>query len=156
MPEVLVEEVDPRSEGARRLIEQSDAYMVALYPAESNHLEPPEALAAPHVRFVGIHDGDTLVACGAVKLMEDDGVYGEIKRVFVLPSHRGRGLSRRIMAALEDGLKARGIALSRLETGIHQPEAIGLYRALGYVEREPFGRYRPDPLSLFMEKPLQG
>jgi putative acetyltransferase len=42
----------------------------------------------------------------------------------------------------------------RLETGIHQPEALGLYRAAGFVERGPFGPYRPDPLSVFMEKPL--
>jgi putative acetyltransferase len=48
--------------------------------------------------------------------------------------------------------KSRG--LGRLETGIHQPEVLGLHRAAGDVEREPFGEYGPDPLSVFMQKAL--
>lgn len=146
--------VDPTSPDARRLIALSDAYMTALYPPESNHFEKPEALAQPHVRFLGIHVDGQLVACGGVKLLDDDGRYGEIKRVFVLPAQRGKGLARMIMAALEDGLRRDGYPLARLETGVAQPEALGLYRALGYVERTPFGAYRPDPLSVFMEKRL--
>jgi putative acetyltransferase len=121
--------VDPTCAGARRLIALSDAYMAGLYPAESNHFDSPESLAQPHVRFLGIHLDGELIACGAVKLLDDDGHYGEIKRVFVLPAHRGKGLA--------------------------QPEALGLYRALGYVERTSFGPYRPDPLSVFMEKRLE-
>jgi putative acetyltransferase len=58
------------------------------------------------------------------------------------------------MEKLESHLKTNGIALARLETGISQPEALGLYRRLGYVEREPFGAYAADPLSVFMEKRL--
>ena len=50
----------------------------------------------------------------------------------------------------------RGVRLFRLETGIKQTEAVGLYRKLGYRERHPFGAYRPDPLSVFMEKSLDG
>lgn len=146
--------VDPASSGARRLIALSDAFMAALYPAASNHFDSPEALAQAHVRFIGIHAGDELIACGGVKLMDDDGRYGEIKRVFVLPEHRGRGLARAIMAALEAQLRRAGYPLARLETGVAQPEALGLYRALGYRERTPFGAYRPDPLSVFMEKQL--
>lgn len=152
----MIGPVDPRSAGARHLLALSDAYMSALYPAESNHLEASDALAQPHVHFLGVQHAGELVACGAVKLMRDDGHYGEIKRVFVLPSQRGRGLARAIMAALEDILRREGVALARLETGISQPEALGLYRALGYVERPPFGTYAPDPLSLFMEKNLAG
>jgi putative acetyltransferase len=146
--------VDPTCAGARHLIALSDAYMSALYPAESNHFESPEALAQPHVRFIGVHAGDELIACGGVKLMDDDGRYGEIKRVFVLPAHRGKGLARLIMAALESQLRREQVPLARLETGIYQPEALGLYRRLGYLERAPFGGYRPDPLSLFLEKRL--
>ena len=95
---------------------------------------------------------DRLVASGAAKLMRDDVDYAEIKRVFVLPEFRGRGISRAIMDWLETELKRRGIALVRLETGVKQPEALGLYARLGYIERGPFGNYRPDPLSVFMEK----
>jgi putative acetyltransferase len=56
------------------------------------------------------------------------------------------------MQFLETELEHRGIRLYRLETGIKQPEALGLYRKLGYRERPPFGSYRADPLSVFMEK----
>lgn len=146
--------VDPRSADVQRLLAMSDALMQSLYPAESNHLESSDALAAPNVRVLGIRERGPLVACGAVKLMEDDGRYGEIKRVFVHPGHRGRGHARRMMQALEATLRREGVPLARLETGVAQPEALALYRALGYAERPPFGAYAADPLSVFMEKPL--
>jgi putative acetyltransferase len=148
--------VTPDSPGARRLIALSDQYMTALYPPESNHLESIEALLQPNVCFLGIEEAGELVACGAVKVMEDGGAYGEIKRLFVLPGHRGKGYARSIMLALEDVLRGRGVELARLEAGISQPEALGLYRALGYGERNAFGSYLPDPLSVFMEKAIDG
>lgn len=98
--------------------------------------------------------GERLVGCCGVKLFEADG-YGEIKRLFVLDGERGRGIARQLMAQLEAELVVRGLGLARLETGIHQPEALGLCRRLGYVERPPFGSYAPDPLSVFFEKHLQ-
>lgn len=58
-------------------------------------------------------------------------------------------MDRLILRGLEMRLRA-----IRLETGIHQPEAIGLYRSYGFQEIEPFGAYKADPLSLFMEKEL--
>ena len=55
----------------------------------------------------------------------------------------------------EDEARAAGMTVARLETGIHQPEAIGLYRKLGYALREAFGDYpTDDPNSVFMEKRL--
>ncbi len=60
------------------------------------------------------------------------------------------------MTALEAVLIGEGYFLARLETGIAQPEALGLYRAMGYYERAPFGAYLTDPLSVFMEKRLEG
>jgi len=132
----------------------SDAYMAALYPSESNHLESVQALIRPNVYFLGCFLEDRIVGCGAVKVLSDDGGYGEIKRVFVLDGHRGKGYSRAIMQKLEDHLQGRGIALARLETGILQREALGLYKRLGYAVRGPFGAYVEDPLSVFMEKRL--
>lgn len=137
------------------LLAASNAYAASLYPAESNHLDGPEVLVADNVVFLGCWVQGQLVGCGAVKQLADaDGPYGEIKRVWVQAAHRGQGHSRRLMAALEAVLRAQGVPRARLETGIHQPEALGLYRALGYAERAPFGGYQPDPLSVFMEKPL--
>ena len=88
--------------------------------------------------------------------MQDDGDYAEIKRVYVYDDYRGRGLSAKLMVYLESELQLRGVRLFRLETGVHQPEAIGLYRKLGYRERGPYGAYAPDPLSVFMEKQVEG
>ena len=106
----------------------------------------------PNVLFVGAYVDGELAASGAAKLMDDDSDYAEIKRVFVLERFRGLGLSSRLMHHLESELRGRGVELFRLETGVRQPEALGLYRKLGYLERGPFGSYRPDPLSVFMEK----
>lgn len=151
-----IQALDPHSEAALSLLAQSDAYMASLYPAESNHLESPQALAQPQVHFIGVWLAEWLAACGAVKVVEDEqgATYGEIKRVFVQPNFRGRGLSKVLMQQLEDHLRARGIELVRLETGVHQPEALSLYERLGYDRRAPFGPYNEDPLSVFMEKRL--
>ena len=144
--------LDPAHPEAQALMALSEAYMGALYPSESNHFEPAASLRPPHGAFWGCWVGDQLVGCGGVK--HHDG-YGEIKRLFVLDSARGRGVARQLMAQLEAGLVERGVTLARLETGIHQPEALALYRRLGYRERGPFGDYAPDPLSAFFEKGLQ-
>ena len=58
------------------------------------------------------------------------------------------------MSHLEEHLLKSGIKIARLETGIKQPEALRLYRKLGYLERSPFASYHEDPLSIFMEKEL--
>jgi putative acetyltransferase len=148
--------LDPGQPDALALMALSEALMSALYPSESNHFEPPEGLRAPGGSFFGAWRDGRLVGCGGVKYFgaEHGPAYGEIKRLFVLDSERGRGVARQLMAALEAELVERGVRLARLETGVHQPEALGLYRRLGYVERAPFGGYAPDPLSVFMEKSL--
>jgi putative acetyltransferase len=151
-PDMEIEFLDPDSSEVRQLIAASDAYYVDLYPAESNHLESRDDLKRPNVVFIGGRIDGELVASGAAKIMQDDGCYAEIKRVFVVDRYRGRGLSNAIMQYLETELQSRGVKLFRLETGVKQPEALGLYRKLGYSERPPFGAYRLDPLSVFMEK----
>lgn len=152
--DAIVRRISPHDPAALRLLRASDEYMTALYPPDSNHLEPADALAQQHVEFFGAFLDGHLVACGAFKRMDDDGVYGEIKRVFVDPDFRGRGLALRMMSHVEARASASGLRLLRLETGVKQPEALQLYRRLGYCLREPFGKYKPDPLSLFMEKDL--
>ena len=91
------------------------------------------------------------MGCGALRI---DAGYGELKRMYVVPEARGRQLGRRILDHIEAEARREGLNCLRLETGIHQPEALALYRAAGYVEREAFGTYAPDPLSVFMEKIL--
>jgi putative acetyltransferase len=74
--------------------------------------------------------------------------------MYVAPHIRGRRLGKQILDKLEAQALREGCTWLRLETGIHQPEALGLYRASGFVDCGPFGDYRPDPLSVFMEKRL--
>ncbi|WP_119304829.1 GNAT family N-acetyltransferase [Dongia deserti] len=140
----------PRQDDVITLIRQSDALMQSLYPAESNHLVDIDSLAQPHVHLLVAREDGRALGCGAFVLGTDG--QAEMKRVFVAPVARGKGIARAILEALERAAAQQGVTLMQLETGIRQPEAIALYRKFGYVERGPFGSYQPDPLSLFMEK----
>jgi putative acetyltransferase len=152
MDDVAVNPESPRQGDVIELIRALDAYQAALYPAESNHLLPIEALAAPDVRFFVARRAGEALGCGALRI--DSAGYGEVKRMFVMPRARGLKLGRRILERIEAAAREERLHCLRLETGIDQPEALGLYRAAGFAERGPFGEYGPDPLSVFMEKPL--
>jgi len=149
---LVIARESPRQAEIIALLEQSDAYMAALYPAESNHLLDVESLCAPEVHFLVARWEDRIVGCAA--LVRGQGGQGEIKRMFVDPSARGQGVGRSLLEGIEAIAKEEAIHLLQLETGGQQPEALALYRRFGYVERGPFGSYQPDPFSLFMEKRL--
>ncbi len=150
--DALVRIESPRQDDVARLLAALDDYLEALYPPESNHILDIEALCAPGIRFFVARSGGAAVGCGALRI--DPEGYGEVKRMYVDPRARGRRLGRAILARLEDEAAREGIAVLRLETGIHQAEALALYRRAGYAEREAFAPYQPDPLSLFFEKTL--
>lgn len=149
---ITISEEDPRHADVRELIAVADALSESLYPPESNHLVDVDALASPDVTFYVARRDGIAVATGA--LMRHDRELGEVKRMWVEPSVRGLGIGNRILTQIE--LRARGNGLTRLalETGIHNTEALELYRKAGFVECAPFGDYRPDPLSVFMSKEL--
>jgi GNAT superfamily N-acetyltransferase len=92
------------------------------------------------------------VGCGALRPLA--GGVAEIKRMYVRPLARGAGLSRTLLAALEDEARSRGFTMIRLETGTKQPEAMGLYAAAGYREIEGFGAYADHPESRCFERAL--
>ena len=95
------------------------------------------------------------LGCGALRELAD-GV-AEVKRMYVVPDARGRGVSKAVLAALEDAARARGWRTLRLETGPLQPEAAGLYAGAGYRRIAAFGAYVGDPDgadSLYFEKRL--
>ena len=147
---IALESVDQREIIA--LIDALDAYQGALYPAESNYHLSVEALNQPNVLFAVARDEKgAVIGCGAVVLFDD---YGELKRMFVPPAQRGRGVAKAIITFLEAHAVQRKCRLLRLETGIHQPEAHGLYASAGYARRGPYGDYPDDPLSVFMEKTI--
>jgi putative acetyltransferase len=133
-----------------RMIEALDAQMTALYPPESNHLLDVAALSDPAVMFLVVREGDEAIGCGA--LLQDARGWGEVKRMYVRPDRRGQGIGKRVLTELEAVARGAGLPLLRLETGIHNADALTLYRGAGFVECEAFGDYQPDPLSVFMEK----
>ncbi|MXX89661.1 MAG: GNAT family N-acetyltransferase [Boseongicola sp. SB0677_bin_26] len=145
---------DPR---ARRLIGMLDRLQLSLYPAESNHLDPVEALEHDDATFLVALVAGEAVGCGAAKRMPSSRTsprYGEIKRMYVNPEFRGRGIGGALLDALESSLISRGIVIARLETGVLQPDALALYERHGYVRIPPFGEYGEDPLSVFCERRL--
>lgn len=143
---------DPGQADIVAALAEADAWYATLYPAESNHLLDVETLRKPAVTFLAARTAEgVLLGYGAVVDCRD---YAEIKRMYVAPAARGLQLGRRLLDALEQHAARLGRNCLRLETGIHQPAAIGLYRKAGYTDREPFGDYAADPLSLFMEKRL--
>lgn len=136
-----------------RLIEALDAQMTALYPPESNHLLDIAALSAPMVTFLVVRDERMAIGCGALK--RDARGWGEVKRMYVRPDRRGRGIGKRVLAELEAIARNARLPLLRLETGIHNLDALALYRRARFVECAAFGDYAPDPLSVFMEKRVE-
>ena len=100
--------------------------------------------------FVGYLDG-VPVATGAWRrshvLALGATATAEVKRMYVAPAGRGRGLARRMLAHLEATAAAAGADAVVLETGLRQPEAISLYESSGYTPVAPFGYYKDAPLS---------
>jgi putative acetyltransferase len=142
----------PDSEEVRALIARLDAELDERYPREVIHALHPEGLTDLRLAFVVARVAGEAVACGALRLL-GPGV-GEVKRMYVLPAFRGRGLARQVLATLEGLARERGYSVLRLETGSRLAEAVGLYRSAGYEEIPVFGEYVGNPFSLCFEKRL--
>jgi len=134
------------------LITELEAVLEPLYPRESRHGLSVERLIAEAVPFFVLRYGGEAAGCGGVKLFGT--AYGEIKRMYVRPQYRGQGFAKQMLNHLADYACAQRVTLLRLETGIHQHEAIGLYERMGFHPIGPFGDYKEDPNSLFYEKSL--
>ena len=122
-------------------------------PLETDVLDPPKGAF-----FVG-YLGDAPVATGGWRFRPDVAALGrrsaaEIKRMYVVPSARRRGLARLVLAHLEETARAAGADLMVLETGTEQPEAIALYASAGYEPVPGFGHYVWSPKSRYLGKPL--
>jgi GNAT superfamily N-acetyltransferase len=110
------------------------------------YFEPPDGIF-----LVAFEDGEP-IACGGVGRWDE--TTGELRRMYVLPAHRGRGLGRAILERLEDTGRELGYTKMRLETGNEAPEALGLYRSSGYEPIPCWGPFATDPKSRCFEKSL--
>jgi putative acetyltransferase len=143
----------PDSTDAVQLLSELDAYLMSLpYPAESRHAFPVEKLLREQVNFFVTRYDNEPAGCGGIKLHSD---FAEVKRMYVRPSHRGLSLGKAMLNHLADYARQQNINLLRLETGIYQVEAIGLYERYGFQRRPPFSDYKVDPMSLYFEKAIE-
>ncbi|GLV72410.1 GNAT family N-acetyltransferase [Streptomyces hygroscopicus] len=146
---------------ARKLDEEVQAEYAERYgeedltPMDAAHFDPPHGL------YLIAYDTDgTPIASGGWRSQErseegyEDGD-AEIKRMFVVRQARGRGLARRILAALEDSAREAGRVRMVMETGTEQPEAIALYTSSGYTPVPKFGLYRFEETSRCYAKSLK-
>ena len=138
----------------RRLTAAQQEEIRDRYDGKGEPGTPPSAADVSVVLLVRDGDG-TAIGCGALRALADGAA--EVKRMYVVPAARGRGVSRLVLRGLEDAARARGWTTLRLETGPRQPEAVGLYTGAGYRPIDAFGAYRGDPAahdSLFFERLL--
>jgi putative acetyltransferase len=99
-------------------LQASDDYAASLYPAESNHMLDVETLLRPQMNFFGVSVDGAVKGCGGFWAHED---YVEIKRVWIDPSARGLGLSRKLMTVVEDEARVLGLRLRGLRRGFRSP-----------------------------------
>lgn len=151
MPTMIVPE-RPDTADARMLIDELEQHLAPYYPATSRHGYSVEKLIKQGVAFFVAHQDDVPAGCGGVQFFGTE--YGELKRMFVRPQFRGLGLAKLMLEYLEQYTRDHNIKILRLETGIHQKEAIGLYERMGFNNIPPFGDYVDDPLSKFFEKQI--
>lgn len=149
-PIMLITLESPDQPDVIALIAELDAYQDSLYPPESRHVFDLAGLKQPNVLFAVARDAvGCAIGCGAIVLHPE---FGELKRMYVSPAGRGRGLARQLLSLLETSAVSRGCKQLRLETGPYQQEALALYASAGFERRGPFGDYVDDPLSVFMQK----
>ena len=110
------------------LIAELHDVLGAAYEAHQRHGLSIEQLFQPNVRFFMARLDGIAVGCGGVAMFDD---YAEVKRMSTRPAVRGLGLAKALLRRIEDEVRAIGATVLRLETGIQQQEAIGLYESSG-------------------------
>ncbi|WP_445395076.1 GNAT family N-acetyltransferase [Streptomyces sp. LE64] len=123
-------------------------------PLDPTMFEPPRGL------YLIVYEADGTPIATAGWRSQSTGPEGytdgdaEIKRMYVTPEARGRGLARLLLARLESDARTAGRIRMVLETGTAQPEAVALYESSGYLPCAKFGHYRESPLTLCYSKAL--
>jgi GNAT superfamily N-acetyltransferase len=137
----------------------SDAELAALVIAQQKELTEAaggfdDVVYMPHddAAYLVVVVQGRAVACGAWQPLEP-GV-AELKRMYVRPAFRGRGIARQLIVALEEEALADDRSVLRLETGTYLPAAIALYRSAGYAPIPVFGEYVGNPYSVCFAKSL--
>lgn len=144
------------TDDARALVSELQAVLAAEYSPEQQHGLDLGALFQPHIHFFVARDEAAAVGCGGVALL---GELAELKRMYVRPAARGRGVAEALLARIEAAVRDAGIARLCLETGDRQLAAMRFYERAGFVRCPVFGDYVDMPAasivtSVFFEKRL--
>jgi putative acetyltransferase len=150
MDDITFQVDDPSRPEVTLLLAQLDGFLTSLYPPDQNYMTPVHVLCQPHVTFLTARYGMRPVGCGAI--LDHNGEYAEVKRMFVVPEFRGQKIAQRLLAKLETLAVQKGLSIVRLETGCLQTDAIRFYERAGYVRCGRFGAYPECELSVFFEK----
>ena len=153
---VVIEQAHAPTAEIVELLGELDAVLSGPYAADQRHALSVERLFQPDVRFFVARLDGAAVACGGIGFYDG---YAELKRMYSRPSVRGRGVAKAILRRLEAEARAVGAGLLRIETGVHQEEALRFYEAAGFRRCGPFGPYAAMPprateLSIFYEKAI--
>jgi GNAT superfamily N-acetyltransferase len=137
------------------IAEVQQEYVVRYGEVDLTPVDPAQ-FAPPHGLFLVAYLGARPVACGGWRVHDGPaGPEAELKRMYVSPAARGRGAARALLAELERTAVAAGYSRMVLETGMKQPEAIGLYTSAGYAEVPRFGYYADEPSAVHLGKILE-
>lgn len=142
---IVIARAELTADASRALIGALNAELSAMYPEPgANHfgLKSTQVSGQSGVFLIVAQNGMP-VGCGAVRLI--DAETGELKRMYVSPAVRGKGLGRRLVAALEAEARALGAKRLVLETGTRQTAALALYRAAGFQPIPLYGEYLISP-----------
>jgi len=132
------------------LFEEGERIYPAITPDNPGPSATPDELAPPGGMFLVAYVGDEAAGCGGIKRLSDEAA--ELKRLYVTPNLRNRGIARALITGLGDAARDIGYEVIRLDTGDRQPAALRVFRATGYRE---IGDYNGNPYaSYWFEKLL--
>ena len=152
--EITFDAVAPAHPDAEALMAMLDAEVLEVYAdaeIDTGALSDAQKAAFDGVFLVARRNG-AAVACGGVLRLDD--ATGELRRVYALPSERGSGVARALIAALERAAAERGLSRMLLETGDRQHRAKRFYEALGYTRIPPYAEHVNEWWSVCYEKRL--
>ena len=146
MPPLVLRPVDLAEPSAARLARAMSDELAELYgDGGASPVAPGDFRGSQAVFLVGSVEGEDVV-CGGLRV-RCEGV-GEIKRMYVAPASRGRGLARSLLRVLFARARDVGLGRVQLETGALPPAAAGLYASEGFTPITAYGHFREDPRSL--------
>ena len=147
---------NPRSPDAQVLLAQLSRDLAERYPDETDgagNFDPDDATVPRGIFLIAWFGGDA-VGCGALRPFPAVPGTAEIKRMYVAPTVRGRGIGRELLNELERRARDFGYTRLCLETGVRQPEAVALYQKAGFLPIAKYAPYEDNIHSICLAKVL--